>query len=34
MRKIISITHVTLDGLMRAPGGGEEEPMNGFTDGG
>jgi len=33
MRKIISITHVTLDGLMRAPGGAEEDPMNGFTGG-
>jgi len=26
--------HVTLDGLMRAPGGAEEDPTNGFTDGG
>lgn len=34
MRKIISITHVTLDGIMQAPGGPEEDPRGGFTQGG
>jgi dihydrofolate reductase len=34
MRKIISITHVTLDGVMQAPGGPEEDPSNNFTHGG
>jgi len=34
MRKTISITQVTLDGVMQAPGGPEEDPSNGFTDGG
>jgi dihydrofolate reductase len=33
-RKIIAITHVTLDGVMQAPGGPEEDPRNGFTHGG
>ena len=32
MRKIIAITQVTLDGVMHAPGGPEEDPSNGFTD--
>jgi hypothetical protein len=26
MRKIIAITQVTLDGVMQAPGGSEDEP--------
>jgi len=30
MRKIIAITQVTLDGVMQAPGGPEEDPRNGF----
>jgi dihydrofolate reductase len=34
MRKIIAITQVTLDGVMQAPGGPEEDPENGFTHGG
>jgi len=34
MRKIITITQVTLDGVMQAPGGHEEDPSNGFTHGG
>jgi dihydrofolate reductase len=34
MGKIIAITHVTLDGIMQAPGGPEEDPRGGFTQGG
>jgi dihydrofolate reductase len=34
MRKIIAITQVTLDGVMQAPGGPEEDPSNGFIHGG
>lgn len=34
MRKIIAITQVTLDGVMQAPGGPEEDPRNGFSHGG
>jgi dihydrofolate reductase len=34
MRKIIAITQVSLDGVMQAPGGPEEDPTNGFTEGG
>ena len=34
MRKLITITQVTLDGVMQAPGGPEEDPSNGFTLGG
>lgn len=30
MRKITNITHVTLDGIMRAPGGPEDDPRGGF----
>jgi dihydrofolate reductase len=34
MRKVLAITHVTLDGVMQAPGGPEEDPRGGFTQGG
>ncbi len=34
MRKLLAITQVTLDGVMQAPGGPEEDPSNGFTHGG
>jgi dihydrofolate reductase len=34
MRKIIAITQLTLDGVMQAPGGPEEDPRGGFTHGG
>ena len=33
-RKIIVITMITLDGVMQAPGGPEEDPSNGFEYGG
>src|SRR5262252_932389 len=34
MRKLIAITQITLDGVMQAPGGPEEDRTNGFTHGG
>jgi dihydrofolate reductase len=34
MRKIIAGTFVTLDGVMQAPGGPEEDPSGGFAFGG
>jgi dihydrofolate reductase len=34
MRKFIPITQVSLDGVMQAPGGPEEDPSNGFALGG
>lgn len=34
MRKITALTHVTLDGVMQAPGGPAEDPSGGFTHGG
>ena len=34
MRKIIAITQVSLDGVMQAPGGPEEDPSNSFVHGG
>jgi dihydrofolate reductase len=34
MRRVTAITQVTLDGIMQAPGGPEEDPRGGFTHGG
>jgi dihydrofolate reductase len=34
VRQIIAITHISLDGVMQAPGGPDEDPCNGFTHGG
>jgi dihydrofolate reductase len=34
MRKIIAATFVSLDGIMQAPGGPEEDPTGGFKFGG
>jgi dihydrofolate reductase len=34
MRKIIASTFMSLDGIMQAPGGPEEDPTRGFTLGG
>ena len=34
MRKLIAITQVTVDGVMQAPGGPEEDRSNGFAYGG
>lgn len=34
MRKLIASAFVSLDGIMQAPGGPEEDPMGGFTHGG
>lgn len=34
MRKIIVLTFLSLDGVMQAPGGPQEDPSNGFTLGG
>ncbi|MGI0014107.1 MAG: dihydrofolate reductase family protein [Nitrososphaera sp.] len=34
MRKIITLSFMTLDGVMQAPGGPEEDPTGGFKHGG
>src|SRR6266496_5363261 len=34
MRKIIVLSFITLDGIMQAPGGSEEDPTGGFRYGG
>jgi dihydrofolate reductase len=34
MRKVIAATFVSLDGVMQAPGGPEEDPSGGFAHGG
>ena len=34
MRKIIVLEHITLDGVIQAPGGPDEDTSNGFAHGG
>jgi dihydrofolate reductase len=34
MRKLVALFFITLDGVMQAPGGPEEDPTDGFNHGG
>jgi hypothetical protein len=34
MRKLVAVTQITLDGVMQAPGGPNEDPTGGFRFGG
>ena len=34
MREVVAVTQITLDGVMQAPGGPEEDPSGGFAYGG
>ena len=34
MRKIVVLEHISLDGVIQAPGGADEDPSGGFTHGG
>jgi len=34
MRKVVVLSFITLDGVMQAPGGPEEDPTGGFSHGG
>jgi dihydrofolate reductase len=34
MRRILVLQHISLDGVIQAPGGPDEDPSNGFTFGG
>jgi dihydrofolate reductase len=34
MRKVIVLEHITLDGVIQAPGGPDEDPSSGFAYGG
>ena len=34
MRKLIVLSFITMDGVMQAPGGPEEDPTSGFKHGG
>src|SRR6266511_395782 len=34
MRKVVVFTHLTLDGVMQAPGRPDEDPLGGFEHGG
>ena len=34
MRKVIVLEHISMDGVIQAPGGPEEDPSGGFAYGG